>query len=73
MNNKYKELISERLAQRSMTTGETLPEEQGRKDYVEKNKLLFFLMMKGLMEEYIDFCSWDKEDWHMQFVDMTRM
>lgn len=72
MNN-IQELIDERVAKRNMTTGETLPEEQGRKDYVEKNKLLFFVMMKGLMEEYIDFCSWDQEDWRMQFVDMTRM
>lgn len=72
MNN-IQELIDERVAKRNMTTGETLPEEQGRKDFVEKNKLLFFVMMKGLMEEYIEFCSWDKEDWRMQFVDMTQM
>jgi hypothetical protein len=64
-------LIEERNEKRNMTTGEILPSEEARKDMVEKNKLFFFLMVKGLLEEYIDFCSLDREDWRMHLLEAT--
>ena len=66
-------LQEERNAQRNMTIGETLPSEEARKDMVEKNKLYFFLIARGLMEDYIAFCADDKADWGAAFWDATRM
>lgn len=73
INKRLQELVEERNARKNMTTGEILPEEQGRKDMIEKNKLFFFLMVKGLIEEYIEFCSFDKADWDAYFIDNTRV
>lgn len=73
MNKEFEELLKERLEKRNMTTGQVLAEENARRDFVEKNKLLFFLMVKGLTEEYIEFCSFDKLDWDAYFGDLVRM
>lgn len=66
-----KQVMEDRMYRDSMITGEILPDEEWRRDCVEKNKLMFFLMSKGLMGEYIDFCSQSKCDWQAVLLEMT--
>lgn len=66
-----KQILEDRNYRNNMATGEILPDEEWRRDSVEKNKLMFFLMSKGLVEEYIDFCSQSKLDWQAVLLEMT--
>lgn len=68
-----KQILEDRTYRNNMATGEILPDEEWRRDSVEKNKLMFFLMSKGLVEEYIDFCSQSKLDWQAVLLEMTML
>lgn len=68
-----KQILEERTYRNNMAIGEILPDEEWRRDSVEKNKLMFFLMSKGMVEEYIDFCSQSKCDWQAVLLEMTML
>lgn len=73
LQEREKAIREKRESKYNMTIGEILPGEEWRRDSTEKNKLYFFLMSKGLMEEYIDFCSQSRADWAEVLTDMTTM